>query len=339
MHEADRPGPGEVPGSTERAAPARIAAADATPAPAAGQRWLVLAPHPDDETLATGGLLQRVRAAGASAHVALLTDGGDNPWPQRWLERRWRLGAADRARWGGRRRDECRAALRVLGLDPDRDLTALGWDDGRLTAALCEAPAPLLARLRALLREYAPTDVVLPAADDRHPDHNCCPVLLALALEGTALAPRLHAFRVHGRSRGDSLRLALSAAELARKRAALACHATQLALSGGRFAALAGELECYDADPFGAATGRASGWPRPVEALLGALQGRWRWRIVRLDPSGQPRVETRAAPSGDARNPPDGTYVKLEAGRRGPWIYDAHGWRRRSDRVHPGARG
>jgi len=43
-------------------------------------------------------------------------------------------------RWGRRRYQDCRAALRELGLDPDGDLTAFGVEDGRLTAALCAAP-------------------------------------------------------------------------------------------------------------------------------------------------------------------------------------------------------
>jgi LmbE family N-acetylglucosaminyl deacetylase len=307
--------------------------------PSVGQRWLVLAPHPDDETIATGGLLQRVRAAGGIAHVALLTDGGANPWPQRWLERRWRLGAADRERWARLRHQECRAAIRELGLDPDRDLTAFGWQDGRLTAAFCDAPGEFLCPLRALLGDFSPTDVVLPAADDRHPDHNLCPVLLALALAGSGLQPRLHAFRVHGRSRGDSMRLALTAAELERKHAALRCHVTQLALSHRRFAALAGATESYDADPFLAALERSSGWPRPVEAALAALQGRWRWRVVRSDGSGQPLAPVVSTIDAADGPPPDWVYAKLEAGRRGPWIYDSHGWQRRPDRVRLGARG
>lgn len=311
----------------------------AAPSITAGQRWLVLAPHPDDETIATGGLLQRLRACGASLHVALLTDGGANPWPQRWLERRWRLDAAARARWARRRREECVAALRVLGVDPLRELTALAWDDGALTAAFCAGPDSLLRPLRALLAQQAPTDVVVPAADDRHPDHNLCPVLLELALDGTGLAPRRHAFRVHGRSRGDSLRLQLDAAELARKRAALACHETQMALSGARFTALAGAEEAFDADPFAAAASSATGWPAPVEAAFGALQGGWQWRVVARDGAGQARVSSLPADKKPRETPSGGLFWKLEASRRGPWIYDARGWQRGSGQVRQGRTG
>ncbi|MCB1569830.1 MAG: PIG-L family deacetylase, partial [Xanthomonadales bacterium] len=50
-------------------------------------RLLVVVPHPDDETLATGGLIQRALLAGAALRVVFATDGDNNPWPQRWLER------------------------------------------------------------------------------------------------------------------------------------------------------------------------------------------------------------------------------------------------------------
>ncbi len=43
-----------------------------------GERLLVVAPHPDDETLSTGGLIQRVLARHGSAHVVLVTAGDGN---------------------------------------------------------------------------------------------------------------------------------------------------------------------------------------------------------------------------------------------------------------------
>ena len=42
-------------------------------------KLLVIAPHPDDEVLGAGGLMQRVRAAGGMVHVVYLTDGDGYP--------------------------------------------------------------------------------------------------------------------------------------------------------------------------------------------------------------------------------------------------------------------
>ena len=44
----------------------------------AADRLLVFAPHPDDETLATGELIQLARESGASVRVVFGTDGDNN---------------------------------------------------------------------------------------------------------------------------------------------------------------------------------------------------------------------------------------------------------------------
>ena len=54
-------------------------------------RLMLIAPHPDDEALACSIILQRAVRANAAIRVVYVTDGDDNPWPQRVLERKWRL--------------------------------------------------------------------------------------------------------------------------------------------------------------------------------------------------------------------------------------------------------
>jgi LmbE family N-acetylglucosaminyl deacetylase len=49
-------------------------------------RLLIFAPHPDDESLACGILLQHAVNAEAAVLVIYLTDGENNPWPQRQTE-------------------------------------------------------------------------------------------------------------------------------------------------------------------------------------------------------------------------------------------------------------
>ena len=95
-------------GTGARSSPAT---ANGLPAFSAQTRLLVVAPHPDDETIATGLLIQQVRAAGGEVRILLLTEGDNNPWPQRWLERRVRIRVADRQRWGDRRHAEMLQAL------------------------------------------------------------------------------------------------------------------------------------------------------------------------------------------------------------------------------------
>ena len=77
----------------------------------------MFAPHPDaDESLACGILLQNAVQAGASISVVYVTDGENNPWPQRCLSRRWRLNPADRHKWAKLRPPRGSAPLCVFSV-------------------------------------------------------------------------------------------------------------------------------------------------------------------------------------------------------------------------------
>ena len=94
----------------------------------AGDRILVLAPHPDDESLAIGGVIQRALSRGLPVHVLFLTYGDNNEWSFMVYRKRleilpWQVRAMGEVRHG-----EALAAARVLGLPPDA-LTFLGYPD------------------------------------------------------------------------------------------------------------------------------------------------------------------------------------------------------------------
>src|SRR5262245_24268596 len=144
------------------------------------ERVLVLAPHPDDETLATGGLLQRALRAGAGVRVLFVTNGDNNPWPQRVVERRWRLGAPERVRWGERRCSEALAALRYLGVAADH-ARFLGYPDQGLTRLLLTGEETLLDTLAEELLAWRPTLLVTPSVQDLHPDHSALAVFVRFA--------------------------------------------------------------------------------------------------------------------------------------------------------------
>jgi len=214
---------------------------------AAWRRVLVVAPHPDDETLATGGLLQRSVALGGAVRVVFVTDGENNPWPQRVLERRWRLDSAARARWGVRRREETLHALACLGI-PASSALFLHRPDQGITSLLLAGDGDLVSALAAELKTWRPTLVVAPSVADRHPDHNALAVLLRLAVDRVATRQGGFtelAYLVHGAAFAPALDLRLAPAERARKREAILCHGSQLALSWGRFLSHARETERF----------------------------------------------------------------------------------------------
>jgi len=210
-------------------------------------RVLILAPHPDDESLATGGLIQRAVKAGAKVRVLFATDGDNNPWPQRFLERKMQISYTDRARWGRRRRKEALAALEMLGLKKG-SVRFLGLPDQGITNLLMRAEEGVLFTLWAELKEWEPTIFVMPSATDAHPDHSALFVLVHLALLRLERMPRLLRFIIHPprrQSERGRMTLRLTEAEVGRKRAAILTHESQMALSRKRFAGYATDREIY----------------------------------------------------------------------------------------------
>jgi LmbE family N-acetylglucosaminyl deacetylase len=217
-------------------------------------RLLIFAPHPDDESLACGILLQKAVKAGAAVLVVYLTDGENNPWPQRCLSRRWRLNSADRQQWAKLRRREALAALRVLGVSPE-DVRFWGWPDQGLNRMLKSEPTLVLARLRYLIKEWGPTDIVRPDVSDRHRDHRAVGAMLGtLFSTDERMFEKIHrwSYIVHGVAAGfrcEAEALPQTEFETEIKRRAIGCHQTQLMLSRRRFLGYASRPELVKRQP------------------------------------------------------------------------------------------
>ncbi len=198
-------------------------------------RILVLARHPDDESLAVGGLLQKILDAGGRCRVIFLTNGENNPWPQRVIERRWRIGPIDKERWGKRRRLEAISALAELGI-PETAICFFGFPDQGLTDLLLSANNEILERLAEQLNDWQPSLLVSPSATDLHPDHSAAAVFVRLALARGKVdsVNLLHLeYRIHTRQpehKHDSLDLTLTEMQREQKRRAIMRHTSQLVL-------------------------------------------------------------------------------------------------------------
>ncbi|TFH69925.1 PIG-L family deacetylase [Cellulomonas sp. HD19AZ1] len=122
---------GRAPGTPPHVWDERLAALPTWPLPRTG-RTVVVAAHPDDETLTAGGLLAELAAVGRPAEVVVVSDGaGSHPGSPT-------LGPADLVR---RRVDEVRRAVEVLS--PASSVTLLGHPDGGLREARDQVAADL----------------------------------------------------------------------------------------------------------------------------------------------------------------------------------------------------
>ena len=99
------------------------------------ERLLVIAPHPDDETIGAAGLIQRVIERGGTVHVVLMTAGDAYVGVVRHETRKPEPNNADFIAFGERRIKESQAAMRELDQQRIR-LQLLGFPDGGLDALL-----------------------------------------------------------------------------------------------------------------------------------------------------------------------------------------------------------
>lgn len=191
-----------------------------------GERILILVPHPDDEVLGCGGLVQSALAQGDEVWIAWMTC-GDGPWlGVEEMAKKLRLRSQDYLNLGRRRQTEARAAARILGV-PEDHLFFLGYPDQGLATlwqTCWERPfrsphtgvaavpygnnrhaytgQQVLTDLLGLLHTLQPPRVFTAHPNDAHPDHWATAAFLLLAREAWALTqeapfPEVYAYLVH----------------------------------------------------------------------------------------------------------------------------------------------
>jgi LmbE family N-acetylglucosaminyl deacetylase len=163
------------------------------------RRIVVIAPHPDDEVLATGGVIQEHLRKGQIVKVLLVTCGDGQ-------RRGLLLPPRHFLRLGERRYRESVSALGLLGV-AEKNIIALGYPDRGLAhlsenpyrsryTKVCAVPyewayrpgAPytresVLRDLREILERERPEVIYLPHPRDRHSDHRATYLLARAVLQ------------------------------------------------------------------------------------------------------------------------------------------------------------
>jgi LmbE family N-acetylglucosaminyl deacetylase len=174
---------------------------------------VIVAPHPDDETLAAGGLIAMQRCRQVPVTVLAVTD-GEAAYPN----------VPDLGRT--RRMEQLRAA-EALGVVRDAVVRFELRD-----SAVTRSEAELTNRIEACINSN--TLLVAPWRRDPHPDHEACGRAAAAAASRTGATLICYFFWTWHRFGPECLRelplrrLSLSADACSRRAKALACHESQL---------------------------------------------------------------------------------------------------------------
>lgn len=191
-------------------------------------RVLIFAPHPDDESIGCGGVIQKSLAAGAALHVCYFTSGDHNELSFVVYEKRVPLRQKAFLKLGAMRRREAAKAMEYFGLKQDQ-LTFLCYPDWgtmkillqywktprpfrTLLTRIDHVPAPeapsykapyvgesILRDVKQVISDFKPTKIFVSHPVDTNRDHRALYLFMKVALWDLAgeLVPELYPYIVH----------------------------------------------------------------------------------------------------------------------------------------------
>jgi LmbE family N-acetylglucosaminyl deacetylase len=192
-------------------------------------RILILAPHPDDETLGCAGIIQEAIKQGADIRVVYLTNGDHNQFAFIVYEKRLTLKKGEFIHLGEVRHKEAIKAMQLLGLN-ENNLTFLGYPDFGTFTIFCRywqeskpfksllthisavpykenlsfgAPykgESILSDLKQVLLTYKPNKIFVSHPADTNVDHKSFYLFLQVALadlEKEIPRPQVYPYLIH----------------------------------------------------------------------------------------------------------------------------------------------
>jgi len=194
-----------------------------------GQRILILAPHPDDEAIVCGGVIQKALKVGAQVKIVYLTNGDHNELSFIVYEKRLTMRQGEFIHMGMVRQKEAVRAMKFLGL-AESDLVFLGYPDYGTFGIFCnywQAKKPFRDRLTRIshvpyknspsyqapyygesilkdltkqILDYQPDIIFVSHPADVNVDHKSLYLFLQVALsdlEGKLAKPQVYPYLVH----------------------------------------------------------------------------------------------------------------------------------------------
>ncbi len=145
-------------------------------------RTMVVAPHPDDESLGCGGLLALLAAKHIAARVIVVTDGTlSHPNSRKFHQTALRE---------LRERETC-SALSELGLTAHDAVTFLRLPDRGVSSLDEAASRAALRRCQMEIAKFNPQTIFVSWRRDSHTDHRAAWLLVKAACDGLKIQPRL----------------------------------------------------------------------------------------------------------------------------------------------------
>lgn len=142
---------------------------------------LIVAPHPDDETLGCGGAIALLAQFGHPVQVLVISDGtASHPNSRKYPEPKLR----------SLREQETLNALKLLGIKRSA-LTFLGLKDSAVPTPGNTGFEQAVAQCQTYLTALTPATICLPWRRDPHADHRASWQIMAQAISNLLISPRI----------------------------------------------------------------------------------------------------------------------------------------------------
>jgi LmbE family N-acetylglucosaminyl deacetylase len=191
-------------------------------------RILIFAPHPDDESLGTGGLIARAVEKNATVKVVMVTDGSRSHTHTIFNQFRASTNLTENVSLPELRHNETLKAIKNLGLN-ESDVIFLGYPDGGLRAILNDhwdysnpytsdndynkydhvpysfvyeknaaySGANVAQNMESIINDFKPTSIFYPDDGDDHPDHWAVSFFAQYAIMETNYTGAQYTYLVH----------------------------------------------------------------------------------------------------------------------------------------------
>lgn len=151
---------------------------------------VVVAPHPDDETLGCGGAIALLTQRNIPVHILVVSDGTQShPNSKRYPTGKRRL----------LRETETTEAARQLGV-PSSQITFLRWPDTAVPHPGDEGFEQAVEECNHWFKQHSPNLVFVPWKNDQHCDHQATWKIVRHALQPWPTPPRQLAYAIWGTS-------------------------------------------------------------------------------------------------------------------------------------------
>lgn len=186
-------------------------------------RVLIFAPHPDDETLACGGLIAHLSLRKIPKKIVFLTVGDGNLYS--FLEKKKiKYTPQEFIKVGFNRQKEALYALKKLGVEP-KEVVFLGYPDSKLWELFKNPKKPVLSKgkldfipyefspnfrqqnrgvnlltsLEKIIKDFQPTKIFLPHRQESNSDHKATFLLVRKAIEMANYQVEVFQYLIHFR--------------------------------------------------------------------------------------------------------------------------------------------